>query len=178
MSKPTKSRSTTLTNWNDLPSDTRRRLLKAIAVTQGTDEFTRRDLEESIDETDLSQVVDDQSEIVVRTKMLNKLVEEDGYLTKTHQSDGVPFVLYVGDHADPDDPLTGLTPSELSRMVREVLKKEGRGNASVDHIDFRYMGEVCTKVNMMLSDTVLIIVSDPNEYRLRKSALSEIRNHI
>jgi len=163
-----------MTQWNSL-SNTRQRLLKATAYIMGGEEFTRRDLQDAVAETDLSSVVDDQDSINVRTGMLNKLVEEDQYLVKTHQSDRVPFVLYVGGNDSDDETLTGLRESELRRLVEKVLRLEGHAGTDVSHINFNDLGDVVVKVNGLVGRPVLTIVSDPNEYQMSTSALQMIK---
>lgn len=176
-SEPSTTPSGGMTPWNSL-TRTRQRLLKAIAHLMGDSEFTRRELEQQVDETDLSGIVDDQDLISVRTGMLNNLVSEDNYLVKTHQSDRVPFVLYVGGEDSDDETLTGLRPSELRRLVEKVLRLHRVEGADLEHIDFADIGDVVTKVNALVGKTVFIIVSDPNVYRLHTVALERVEDHL
>lgn len=165
------------TSWNSLTS-TRQRLLKATTFLMGSDEFTRRELQDAVASTDLSSVVDDQDSINVRTGMLNNLVEDDHYLVKTHQSDKVPFVLYVGGNGPDEETFTGLRESELRRLVEKVLRLEGQADSDVSHIDFSDLGDVVVKVNGLVERPVLTIVSDPNEYRMSSSGLKTVKSRL
>lgn len=166
-----------MTSWNSL-SNTRQRLLRAIAFIMASEEFTRRELQDAVAATDLSSVVDDQGSINVRTEMLNNLVEEDRYLVKIHQSDRVPFVLYVGGNDSDDETLTGLRESELQRLVEKVLRLEDHAGTDVSHINFNDLGDVVVKVNAIVGRPVLTIVSDPNEYRMSASALQTVKSYL
>jgi len=166
-----------MTSWNSL-TNTRKRLLKATAVIMKDEEFTRRELQDAVADTDLSSVVEDQDSINVRTGMLNSLVTDDQYLVKTHQSDRVPFALYVGGEDSDDETLTGLRPSELRSLVDKVLRLEGLAGADVSHIDFTDLGDVVVKVNALVGRPVLIIVSDPNKYRMHTNALQTVRTRL
>jgi hypothetical protein len=161
-------------------SHTRQRLLKAVAVTEGLEPFTRPALEEDVEEADLSEVVDDTDDLMssVRTPMLNNL-ERDGYLRKTFQGGTSPIVLDLGYDEERESDQHEVAPfgytSRLHNLVTQIEERENvRRNILEEVRDPSDFLEVVETTNRIVGRTVLVVVSEPSKYRFNQEPLEMV----
>ena len=181
---------TKLTKPDEL-TDKRKKLAKAIEALEGNftgraryedGEFARSQLNAVLYKEDMSKplkISDKKKDenFKTTTRLLNKLAEEDGYLRKTQQGGQTAFVIDTGANADAGDKVTGVTPSDLSDLARQVFDRHGV-SGGLSGIDFRDWGDVMSKVNQRVGKRVLMIKSEPNLYELRDEARKAIRKSL
>lgn len=172
--------STNLTPYDEL-TDKRQLLLKVIEENLDDGRFTRSHLNAVLYYEDHSEILDEDDDedtdtVQTTTGLLNKIVEDDGYLAKPVQGGGTAFVLDRNANEDRDERVTGVTPSELSEMAHQILDRNGVSR-DLSHVDFGDWGEVLDAVNSAIGKKVLIIRAKPNRYELRETAAEVIRKH-
>jgi len=167
--------------WESL-SHTRQQLLVAIAHLEGSDVFTRPELEDDIEaSTTLSNVIDDSEAVITsaRTPMLNNLVD-DGYLKKTYQGGGAPIALDLAYEEDRDE--VEVAPfgngSKFRKLVSQVLEREGLSESDLDDVDMGDINAVITAVNRAVGRTVVVIVSEPSKYCFIEDSLVAVETQI
>jgi len=176
--------STDPVDWDDL-SAARQRLLKTIGFVAGPVVIERPDFQdtvESVDEDDLKTVIDDKERVLKSlnsTHLLNELVT-DGYLRKVFQGGQNPIVLDL--EYDEDRDTHNVAPfgaaAQLQTMAFEVLDREDIPTSALDGVDMTDFNAVINAVNRAVGHTVLVIVSDPSEYRLSEEAVDTVMSKV
>lgn len=173
--------STTLTPTEEL-THKRKQVLKVIAADFENEELARSQLNAHMYYDDMGEFIeeeDDEEEDTLQTttSLLNKIVEEDGYLIKTEQGGTNRFVLDTEADEDEDNNVTGVTPNEIAKLVSQI---ENRHDVRVGISEDRLSdwGHVCSEVNDAVGHRVLRVVSNPNRYRLTKKGLKLIEKEL
>ena len=170
------------TDWTDLTTD-QKRLLKTIGFIVGPKAFERPELKDKVEKSeDLEEVIDSKERVVTTlryTALLNKMVDA-GYLTKTFQGGENPIVLDLNyeEERDTHEVAPFGEESKLHTMVSDVLDRNGLSRSAMEDVDPSDFNEVINVVNNALEKTVLVIVSDPSKYRLKKTAISTIEKRL
>ena len=173
--------STTFTPTDEL-TDKRTQILKVIAADFGKDELARSQLNAHMYYDDMGAYIEEEDgeeedTLQTTTDLLNKIVEEDGYLAKTEQGGTNRFVLDTEAEDDEDDIVTGVTPDEIAKLVSQISDRHGvRINIPEDRLT--EWGFVCSKVNSAVGHQVLRVASNPNRYRLTKEGLKLIEKEL
>lgn len=147
------------TSFEDL-TEKRKELVKAIADHMGKEEFARSQLNSAF-----SEETDDDTAIQTTTHLLNKLVEEDGYIVRSRSGGDNAFVLDTGADENRDEQITGVTASELAKIASQIQQRTNE-DIPLEDVDFTDWGEVIARINESLGEPVLMIKSEPNLYRM------------
>jgi hypothetical protein len=173
--------STELTPTDEL-TEKRTKLLKISAADLGRDEFARSQLNAHLYYNDVGHLIgeeDDEEEATLQTTtdLLNKIVDEDGYLVKTEQGGTNRFILFTEADDDSDDQVTAVTPSEIAKLISQIEKRYG---VSIDIPEDRLIewSYVCERINGAVERQILRVVSNPNKYRLTSEGLDAIKNEL
>lgn len=153
-------------------TEKRAKLLKSIRAEEDDlgNDFARSQLNAVLYYNDMSDVIgeDDGKEedtLQTTTKLLNKIQEEDGYLKKTQQGGENAFVIDTEASEEAGEKVTGVNPSELTKLAFQVLDRHGISD-DLSEVDFADWGDVISSVNSLVGKRVLMVKSEPNEYRL------------
>jgi hypothetical protein len=159
-------------------TDKRQKLIKAIAAMVGNEQFTRRELNEVLEENDLSSIIGEPDKpgaktLQTTTGLLTKIAEEDNWLDKPVQGGESPFVIDYGADEDKGEMVTGVTASDLSKMASQVLDRNGVSGGLGD-VNYSDWGDVVTSVNGAVSKAAMGINAEPNEYKLPEDAIDDL----
>lgn len=173
--------STSLTPTDELTSK-RTQLLKVIAADLERSEFARSQLNAHLYYDDVDHLIEEDDEkekatLQTTTGLLNKIVEEDGYLLKTEQGGTIRFVIDTEADADNGDDVTGVTPNEIAKIVEQIEERYGI-SIKIPEDRLHEWGYVCNRVNDAVGHQVLRIASNPNRYRLTSTGLRLIQDEL
>ena len=173
--------STELTPTDEL-TEKRTKLLKISAADLGRDEFARSQLNAHLYYNDVGHLIgeeDDEEEATLQTTtdLLNKIVNEDGYLIKTEQGGTNRFIIDTEADENRDEQVTAVTPSEIADLISQIEERYGV-SIGIPEDRLPEWGFVCDRVNGAVGHRVLRIASNPNRYRLTSKGLEQVKSEL